>query len=619
MRMSKKIRRNLWKKSCASLLCLTFSLAPVLSAAAAEQEDKSFTLDEVVVTANRVETPKKDVTTSVTVITQEMIQKSSAKMVTDLLALVPGVAINNRGGLGNPGSISIRGLNGGGWGSKKVLMLMDGRPMNNASDNSIDWNTVPLENIERIEVVRGPVSALYGGSSLSGAINIITKKPDKDATTVNTSYGTYGTSMTSIIQEGKSGNVGYVFTADHGQTDGFVPHSDYKGDNYSLRLDFDDNLIFRSGYNQYDKTNYPEKDDTEDQYSYSKVYAHYFDLEKKFTSGNISSSIRAYQNVNNSKKFDKDTWNNSSNWDDKTTGFMFQQDVQASNQQTFTWGSEYQKLTAINNLKGKEYSSNSYALFLQNSQRLAPRLLLNMGGRYDHHSAYGGQFSPKVGLAYNTSPDTTWKMNIARAFKAPTLNDLYVGKGKRPGNPDLKPTKEWSYELGVEKQFNPTTRGSIMFYKMVADNNIIRGSNPTPTNADMEPQGFEAEINRKVNEHLDFFANYTYLDVGKMTFYATRHKANAGINYKNGDYQIALTQSFVGSTWDDDAVDKYGNANTRNLLDKYSLTDIKLTYSLQPNVTATFGVDNLFNASYKTWNDYPAPGRIYTGSLSMRF
>lgn len=615
-------KKNLWKKICISGLCGGFILSAPGFAGAEPAAAPEFQGPEVVVTANRVETPIKDVTASVTVITQEMIKDLPARTVTDLLALAPGVATNGRAGIGNPGAISLRGLNGGG-GSSKVLVMIDGRPNLFGYNGATDWNSIPLQAIERIEIVRGPVSTLYGNNSLGGAINIITKKPEKDSTTLTTGYGSFGTSSTSLIQEGKSGSTSYMFTANYESTDGFAPHGDYDGSNYSLRLDFSDDLTFRSGRSSYDRTNYG-KITTPENYTYSKPTTYYYDLEKKFSDGNVNSSLRVYQNISKPRDYSK-TWSNTINRDDQTTGVMWQQNIKVAADQTLIWGVDYQNLSAKDHLLKTpiDYNADTYAVYIQNSQRLQPKLLMDIGGRYDHHSAYGGQFNPKLGLAYNAAEDITYRINIAKAFKAPSLTDLF-GTGTKAGNPNLKPTTEWSYELGVDKQFDPDTRGSVVFYKMITDNNIVNGSNDKTSNANVRPAGIEAELSRRVNEHLSFIANYTYLDVGDMTFYATRHKGNIGVNYKNGAYKVGLTQAFVGPTWNNDLKDANGNLYTgskaRKLLKSYQVTNLKIDYEANPDTTVTFAVDNLFNAEdYVTWQDYPSPGRAYTGTVTFRF
>lgn len=617
----KTIKNRKWQKKCLSCVCCGVLLSGVSGVYAAESDTADYTLDQVVVTATKTKKPVKEVTASVTVITSAMIQNSTATTVTELLSTVPGVATNGRGSLGIPGSISMRGLNGGG-GSAKVQVLMDGRPLNMGFGTAIDWNTIPLENIERIEVVRGPSSALYGGNGLSGTINIITKKSaGQDHTYFDTSVGSFGTQQSSFVQEGKSGNTNYIITGDYGKSDGYVPHSDYEGHNFTARFDTDSDWIFRSGYNTYNQTNFNLNTKTYPLgYDFTNSEAYYFDVEKKFTNDNVDTSVRAYYNHANPITT-LTSGKTYSNWDNTLQGIALQQDLKLAKQHTLTWGTEYQSAAAndtedITAKNVKNYGYNTYALFLQDDRHLTARLLLNMGGRYDHNSTYGGQFSPKFGLAYDVAADTTLKLNIAKAFKAPSLSDLNT-------NPNLKPTTEWSYEIGVDKQFNPLTKGSIVFYKMDTENNIIKGNNVTATNVNMHPKGVELTLERKIDEHVDYYANYTYLDDGDLSFYASRHKASGGINYTNGALKINLSESYVGSTWDGDAIytsgANVGAAASRNLLAAYLLTNIKLSYQFNQNYKMSVGLENLFNRKYVNWQNLPMPGRAITCSLSAKF
>lgn len=641
--------RSVLRRNILCYLSLFVFASPVTGFAAELQSDTL--LDEVVVTANRMETPEKEVTSTVSVITREMIENSTAGTLPELLTTVPGVALYNYGGLGSKSGVSIRGIDGGGS-SQKMLLLIDGRPANYANQGGIDWNTFSLNNIERIEVVRGPVSAMYGDNSLSGAVNVITRNYDKDSTVVETSYGSFDTFTTSLLQQGKLNDGGnYVFTANYGNADGFRDHSDYQGKNATLRLNMSNGVTFSSGYTQYDRTNpgtvgvpkpsgsgalaYPDYDS----YSLDTAEGYYFDLAKEIKSGIHTTNISAYYNVMDSSniaekttsvgsgnnkwtRFD-DVWELSEQIKEKTTGIQLNQNVLISDKQTLTWGVDYRRLDADGyDRKATPPSltispADEFAAYVQNSRKIDAKLTMDIGGRYDHHSVYGGQFNPKFGLAYAADEDTTLKLNVARAFKAPTLNDLY---GKN-GNTELQPTKAWDYELGIDKRFNEKTKGSITLYREDVEGLIIgvkrSGGGQQKMNAnDMRPQGVEVALVQNVNAHVDVFANYTYLDVGDMTRRASRHKGNLGVNYKNGAFKTSLYEQYIGSSY----VEDLASDPDAEKLGGYALTNVKFTYApIESDYSYAFTVNNLFDKEYEKYQYYPMPGRSYTFSVKKTF
>lgn len=615
----------------------------------AEELEQDTLLDEIVVTANRTETSKQEVTSTVSVITQEMIRNSPAGSVQELLGTVPGVALYGLGGLGGKNAVSIRGIDGGGS-SQKMLLLIDGRPANNGYQGGIDWNLIPLANIERIEVVRGPVSALYGDNSLGGAVNIITKKYDKDRTILETSYGSFQTFTTSLLQQGKLHKGNYVFTSQYGNTDGFRDHSDYEGQNYTLRLNFDTGWTFSGGYMRYDRTNPgtagiappsgPGLDARPDydSYDFDTAEGYYFDLSKEIKSGVHTTKISTYYNVLNSANIAEDTKSSGTNpnkWTEylgtyslsekikeKTAGAQFNQNIAISDKQALTWGVDYRYLDA----EGYDQKASpktltitpahESAIYVQNTWRIAEKLTMDLGGRYDHHSVYGGQFNPKFGLAYDLEENLTLKLNVARAFKAPTLNDLF---GKN-GNPDLTPTKAWDYELGMEKRFDERTKASLTIYREDVDGLIIgvkRGGGTQKMNADnMRPQGFELELAQEINEHVGFFTNYTYLDVGDMTRRASRHKGNIGVNYKNGAFKASLYEQYVGSSY----VEDLKTDPDAEKIGAYMLTNLKFSYEPKgSDYTYAFAIENVFDRYYENYLYDPMPGRAYTFSVKRKF
>jgi len=685
------VKKSVLKRKVLYYLSIFVLTSPTVGFAEELGQDALF--DEIVVTANRTETPKQEVTSTVSVITREMIDNSPATSVQELLGTVPGVALYGYGGLGNKTAVSIRGLDGGGS-SQKMLLLIDGRPANYAFQGGIDWNTLPLANIESIEVVRGPVSTMYGDNSLGGAVNIITRKYDKDMTSLETSYGSFQTFTTSLVQQGKMYKGNYVITGNYGKTNGFRDHTDYEGNNFTIRMNFDNGLTFAGGYTNYDRTNpgtagIPKDANNKDyeNWQYDRAEGYHFDLSKEIKSGVHTTKISTYYNVLDSSNIREKTanaagsgggngsgsgggngsgsgsgsgggngsgsgggngsgsgggngsgsgggngsgsnskvftgiWELNNDIKERTFGIQLNQNIALSDKHAVNWGIDYRFMGADvyeikSNPQQGDFSANESALYVLDSRKLGDKLTMDIGGRYDHHSDYGGQFNPKFGLAYAADRDITVRLNIARAFKAPTLNDLYGDNG----NPDLRPTRSWNYELGVEKRFDENTRGSLTFYRAEVKDLIVgksrSGQDKKINLDDMQPQGVELELARKIDKHVDVFANYTYLDVGDMTRRASRHKGNIGVNYKNGAFKASLYEQYVGTSYEED-LRAYPDAEK---VGAYALTSLKLAYEPEKSgYVYTFAVLNLFDQDYESYLNHPMPGRAYTFSVKKLF
>ncbi len=221
------------------VLCLC--IVPVVCAqdASSSEEGESdvVVLEEVVVTASRAERKLSKVSSSISVISEEEIKDSNAKNIPDLLKNLEGIYTYDSSGVGTAGRINMRGF----WGgmSTHQLILIDGIPQNKGKDKLVDWDLIPLDNVERIEVLRGPASALYGDNAMSGVINIITKRPGATPETkISGSYGSFNTQNYNVSTSGMVEKTGYYLGVSRKSTDGFRRHSDYENIHLNGKLDF---------------------------------------------------------------------------------------------------------------------------------------------------------------------------------------------------------------------------------------------------------------------------------------------------------------------------------------------------------------------------------------------
>ncbi|MBU0634178.1 MAG: TonB-dependent receptor plug domain-containing protein, partial [Candidatus Omnitrophica bacterium] len=215
------------RKKIIVLLGMLMLLMPKDIYAAEKKDAKQLDLGQINVTASRVERGRSEVSSSVSIITAKDIKASNAKSIPDLLKNLEGIYTYDSSGVGTTGRINMRGF----WGgmSTHQVVLIDGIPQNKGNDKLVDWDLIALDNIEKVEVVRGPACALYGDNAMSGVINIITKNPRLGSQTKAAySYGSFETHTWAASASGTVADTGYYLGLGGKATEGFRRHNDYE-------------------------------------------------------------------------------------------------------------------------------------------------------------------------------------------------------------------------------------------------------------------------------------------------------------------------------------------------------------------------------------------------------
>lgn len=446
---------------CASLFTLAL---PVLAV-----DDNA---DTMVVTASATEQNLKDAPASISVITQEDLQRRPVNNLKDVLQEIPGVQLTNEGD--NRKGVSLRGLD-----SSYTLILIDGKRVNSRNvvfrHNDFDLNWVPVEAIERIEVVRGPMSSLYGSDALGGVVNIITKKVGSGwhgSVTADTTiqehrdrgdthkgqFFTSGPLIDDLLGVKLYGNLSKrekdqqqdstsSATGESPRIEGFTS----RDANVEFALTPHENHDFNFGYgfNRQDRDSDSLDKNRLERQNYSLGHNGRWDL------GN--SELKFYgEKVDNKNPGSQGITSESNAVDGK---FML---PLGEINQMLTFGGEWRhdKLSDPVNLTGgssTQTSATQYALFLEDEWRIIDPLALTAGLRMDDHETYGDHWSPRAYLVYNATDTVTVKGGWSTAFKAPSLLQLSPdwttnscrGSCQVVGSPDLKPETSESYEIGI--------------------------------------------------------------------------------------------------------------------------------------------------------------------------
>ncbi|TPD95219.1 catecholate siderophore receptor CirA [Pantoea vagans] len=634
---------------------------PVIAEEASEVKENE---DQMVVTASSVEQNLKDAPASISVITREDLQRKPVQNLKEVLKDIPGVQLTNESD--NRQGVSIRGL-----GSSYTLILVDGKRMNSRNavfrHNDFDLSWIPAESIERIEVVRGPMSSLYGSDALGGVVNIITRK-------VGTQW--HGTlSADTTVQEhrdrGDSGNGNFFASGPlvddllgvkvygalgkrnkdqassaSGST-GQPRIEGYTSRNanveFSLTPDKDQDITFGYGMDRQDRDS-----DTLDK---NRIERENYSLGHAGRWGVANTELRFYGEKIENKNAETITSKNNS-LDGKVVIPL------GDYTQFLTFGGEYRndKLEdAVNMKNGGSVQANQYALFLEDEWHIFENLTLTGGVRMDDHENYGVNWSPRAYLVYNATDTVTLKGGWASAFKAPSLLQLSPdwlsgscrGSCNVVGNKDLKAETSESMEFGLyyagqRGWLEDVTASATVFQNDIDDMiTVIRTANrslaPSYPNfagfdASGNPifryynvnkariRGLETELGLPVADKLNLRLNYTYNDARDLSNGGNKplselpfHTTNATLDWKPlEDWSFYLSANYKGKS----RTVTDGNATPGG----YTTWNTGGSYQVNKAVKIRAGVLNLTDKDLNRDDySYNEDGRRYIAAVDYSF
>ncbi|WP_350315702.1 TonB-dependent receptor [Pectobacterium aroidearum] len=606
--------------------------------------------EKIVVTATQTKHTTLSAPASVSVITRAELEKISVNNVSDAVKKLPGININPSTTYGR-NEIKIRGMR-----ADYTLLLVNGRRINTqeslATDmgNDFDLSSIPMSAIERIEVIRGPMSSLYGADALGGVVNVILRQPGENV----------------------AGEVGYNFQAptegsggDHNRLNGYVSgplientllgslivdggkrdawrteqsknrNSDAleKRDNYSVLgnltwlIDSQQSLDFDATYT---------KDDRFVDWNNSGATAHNTQKLDRLGLGlthngswdNFDTRLRYYyENIDlmDNSELNKgiaDITQNNQTVDGQISGYL--------GDHLLTGGGEY-RITSLEhsmNLKGGKVDVNQSALFLQDEFKIAD-LALTFGGRVDHHEVYGTEFSPRAYATYSLTDNWVIKGGVNKAFKAPTLAQFTKGYTKAAcrgqcyivGNPDLKAETSISYELGTAYEAEHFGTGVTLFNNDIKD--MIQTNSLTRTYENVSKarvQGIETSFWVDLTDDLNWTTNWTVVDAeDRATRMRLKQTPKNTVNTQLNWQALDNLSTYVS----------YQYTSNQYLRDKetyrtrgFNTVDIGATYTPVKNVDLKLGVTNLTNEKrdyVATDIDYFVSGRTVYGGVSYKF
>jgi vitamin B12 transporter len=516
-------------------------------------------LDEVIVTANRLPQKQSSTGKMVTVINQETLQRNAGKTLSEIINYQAGIFINGASNnLGTNPDVYLRGASSG-----NTLILIDGIPVGDPSNisNTFDLNTIALGQVERVEILKGAQSTLWGSDAVAGVINIITKKENKPGinTTAMLSYGSYQTLRGNVGLNGQikkfSYNLDYDFTNSNGFPTAYdsTKKNNFKNDDFmqnnfqaNLRYQFNDNWSIKtlSNYSKYSGSTVPgaftdDKDDTyKNKNNVTSVEIAFTNVKMQIhLSQSFIKSFRQYVNdslyVGGFAKYSKGEYNGNSAVTELFGNFKLAKNLilvsglQRLFQQT---DQNYLSISSYGPYKtelGDSAKVTNYAMYHSLLLTGISGFDVEAGFRYNNHNIYGSNATYTFNPSYHISGNTKIFVNISSAFKIPSLYQLF----SEYGNKSLAPEKSVNYELGI--QVFSKDRGSnlrIAGFKRDIRDLIVFYTNPITydskyINRDLQHDyGFEIETSIQIFKTAHWINNATYVN---------GEGENAGIKMKN--------------------------------------------------------------------------------------
>jgi len=636
-------------------------------------------LERIVVTPYRSAEEFTKIPSGITVVTQEDIQDANAENIPDVLRPLPGLFIRDFYGNGVKVSVDTRGF--GELGAMNVLVLVDGRRVNEIDLSGTSWDQIPLEQVERIEVLRGGAgSVLYGDNAASGVINIITKKgKGKSHLELGAEAGSYAMNKQMLSLSGSRNAFSYWVSASHDNSNGYRKNSYYKSEDFGSKLTYDSSRDFALRFsNSFHASSYGMPGAIRDsQFAFLKRtdtafpndHAHdkdfYFDLgaDRKLDGWgefDLDVSFRrreVYSHLGN--------WNPVYKSKIDTLGItpklIFDKDIFWFQHKFVTGVDYYRSDYSSDNYNDSEALQNTSDInkitlgyYLQDELSVLKNLTFTGGWRYelakyefDYHDNNGwtpdvdqdlkpNKYAFNGGLVYRYLPGSSLFLNINQSFRFPAPDEYYSAFAIPPVNTALKPQESLNYEAGIKHRFNRNLECDLSLFRMNVKNELFYNPDPlisaTENYDKTRHEGLEFAFDAGLFKAVDFFGSYTLTQAtfkggvynNKTIPMAPQHKGALGLRFSfMQDLKLNIQLNYISRRY-------FINDQANNLspANGYFTADSNISYAFK-DFSATFGINNIFDKEYSEYvvystmfaekGYYPSPKRNFYLKLKYLF
>lgn len=618
-----------------------FVLGTLATIGVQAQVSDSLFLQEVVVTGTRNATDVRHLPMTVSVVGRDVLTAEyQTNVLPTVMQQVPGLFVTSRAMMGYgvstgaAGGINLRGITGG---AGQLMVLIDGHPQYQGIYGHPISDSYQTLMAERVEVLRGPASMLYGSNAMGGVINIVTRRPpvgrDLITTNINLGVGSWGTVQADATNQIRSGKFSSTVAAQYERTDNHRPRMGFEQYGGYLKLGYD----FNAHWNAYVDANithfnasYPGSTEKPmydaDQWITRGVVS--AALENHY--GKTSGALSVYTNFGRHKIDDGTTdpakpTQRYFRSKDALTGISLYQSVQLFEGNRVTVGIDYQHiygyayytsketgetLDTPNKQSGKSYR-NEIAGYVDFRQELAEWLTLDAGIRLDHHSITGTEWIPQAGVVVRPISTGEIKAMVSKGFRNPTMREMYLYP---PSNTDLKPERLWNYELSWRHRLCHFSYGMNLFY--LKGNNMIQtvpvdGKPRNVNTGEIENYGAELEAAYRIDSHWSVNTNHSLLHMKNKIIAAPEYKGYLGVDYRTRRLTVNLGLQYLGGL--------YTQVGDDEKKENVCLLSLAATYVVTKNLSLWARGENLLAQKYEINLGYPMPRATFMGGISVNF
>lgn len=595
-------------------------------------------LDDIVVTGTMPKVNLRNVPMSISVVSGNKITQRLQPSLLPLLAEeVPGLFISQRGVMGYgvaagaAGGMSIRGI--GGSPTSGVLVLIDGHPQYMGLMGHPLADSYQSMMTERVEVVRGPASVLYGSNAMGGVINIITRKQESDGShkSAQFSYGSYNTLSAELSGGFRKSQFYTNGSLSYNHSDGHRENMDFEQFNGYIKAGYD----FTDNWNSFIDVNLSKSLSSNPGAVTSPIIDNDADILRGVASASLENN---YDNTSGAVKlfYNFGTHNINDGYNDYSSfipDYRFRSNDQmfgASAYQSFSFfegnkttaGIDLQRfggeaITKFPNEPARDSTQvdihlNNVAVYLNVQQTVMDeRLTFNAGIRLDHHELNGSEWVPQLGLSFTPTSYTSIKGILSKGFRNPTIRELYMFP---PRNADLKAERLMNYEISLLQMLPEIgiSLGINLFYikgDNIIQTQIVEGRPLNVNSGEVENRGFELTANYNISEELGLSANYSLLDMTYKIIGAPEHKFYVNANYNIGNWEISSGVQYLGNL--------YTAVRPEPVTENVWLWNARVNYKALEWLNIFVRGENLLGEKYEINIGYPMPGATVFAGIGI--
>lgn len=616
---------------------LILAAAAVSFSTAQAIEPSDSILQEVVITGTRAATDVRHLSQTVNVVDRAAIEETNRASLLPLLTeQVPGLFITQRGYAGYgvsggaAGNISMRGMTGG---TARMIILIDGHPNYAGIYGHPIADSYQSLMTERVEVLRGPASILYGSGAMAGVVNIVTKKEDGTHARLHAGYGSFNTAETEFTASTRQGKFSAVASGSYNRTDGHRNNMNFEqfGGYAKLGYDISDNWnasanvdITRFNASQPGSESAPLID--ADQEITRGTSALFIENNYSRTQGAVSlfyswgnhwindgyapgGTPRLFRFISYDEMLGASAWQSASLFEGNrlTLGFDYYRYGGKANNH-YVDGPK----AGTDELQVDE-REDEFAGYLEMRQEIGSLLTLNAGLRVDHHSKAGTELVPQAGAAFHLPANAEVKLSVGKGFRYPIIREMYLYP---PHNPDLKAESLWNYELSFSQRLlNGKLYYGINLFHMDAKNIILTLPNPVApppmlnqNSGELKNTGVEVEASYLISKSFAANCNYSFLKMETPIVGAPEHKAYLGGSYTNKGWHASTGLQYINGLYSAVGPDKK---------EDFLLWNARVSYQLSDMLQLWVNGDNLLNTKYQINAGYPMPGIAFMGGINL--